>query len=205
MHIGIDFDNTIVSYDSLFFRSAIELGLTGPGVQPVKNAVREYIRSLENGEQQWQKLQAVVYCYRMKDAELMDGVSDFFRCCREQGIRLSIVSHKTEYAAQDKNANLRRASLDWMRAQGFFSSPELGFTEGDIFFESTRTEKIERIADLGCTHFIDDLIEVLSDPCFPADIRKILLSANTQQLRNGIVRIASWYEIKDYLFNKTEE
>ena len=44
MIIGLDFDNTIVSYDELFHRVALEGGLV-PGDLPVrKEAVRDYLR-----------------------------------------------------------------------------------------------------------------------------------------------------------------
>jgi hypothetical protein len=45
-----------------------------------------------------------------------------------------------------------------------------------VLFESTRAEKIERIARLGCTHFIDDLPEVLDDPNIPPGVAKVLFT-----------------------------
>jgi hypothetical protein len=36
-----------------------------------------------------------------------------------------------------------------------------------VFLEPTKADKLTRIATLGCTHFIDDLPEFLSDPGFP--------------------------------------
>jgi len=50
----------------------------------------------------------------------------------------------------------------------------LGVQQDDVFFESTRAEKIGRIRTLGCTHFIDDLTEVFAEESFPKEIRKFL-------------------------------
>ena len=57
--------------------------------------------------------------------------------------------------------NLRQAALGWMTAQGFFGTSGFAVPAENVFFESTRAEKLARIAALGCTHFIDDLEEVL--------------------------------------------
>ena len=48
--------------------------------------------------------------------------------------------------------------------------------ESNVYFESTRAEKIERIIALSCTHFIDDLEEVFDDPAFPSNVERLLLS-----------------------------
>jgi len=44
VRIGIDFDNTIVSYDTLFHRVALERGLIPISVPANKISVREYLR-----------------------------------------------------------------------------------------------------------------------------------------------------------------
>ena len=54
-----------------------------------------------------------------------------------------------------------------MARQGLFSAA-CGIAREDVYFESTRADKLTRIAALSLTHFIDDLEEVLTDPDFPA-------------------------------------
>jgi hypothetical protein len=46
-----------------------------------------------------------------------------------------------------------------------------------VFFESTRSSKLARVRTVGCTYFIDDLEEVLTDPDFPAQTLPILFAA----------------------------
>ena len=43
--IGIDFDNTIVCYDDVFARVAVELGLVPPKVATSKTAIRDHLRA----------------------------------------------------------------------------------------------------------------------------------------------------------------
>ena len=38
------------------------------------------------------------------------------------------------------------------------------------FSSSTLAEKLQRIAQQGCTHFLDDLPELLAEPGFPAGV-----------------------------------
>src|SRR5436190_2214352 len=114
MVIGVDFDNTLVSYDELFEQLVRERGLiTGTG----KKVVRDQIRQIPNGEIEWQKLQGIAYGPRMAEAKVIEGVPQFFAACRKRGIPVHIISHKTEFANyDDTRTNLRQTALAWMRA-----------------------------------------------------------------------------------------
>lgn len=193
---GVDFDNTIVSYDHLFHKSAQEIGVEVPRKIFSKKALRDYVRSLKDGELIWQKIQADVYGRRMFEAKLIDGFDAFVETCRSHSIPVFIVSHKTELAAQDPELNLRSAAVDWMTGKGFFDGSRFGFSHSDIFFEDTRQNKIRRIHKLGCTHFVDDMEEVLLDDEFPRDTVKMLFSGKVfREKDNGLRRFSSWHEI----------
>ncbi len=175
--IGIDFDNTIISYQRAFLAAARGSGLLSDSFVGTKQIVREHIRRLPDGEREWMRLQGVVYGKGIGDATLIDGVADFLTRCRSSGGAVFIVSHKTEYGHFDASGiNLRQAALGWMEQQGFFREGGYGLTTVDVFFEGTRAEKLARIAALNCTHFIDDLEEVLDDPGFPQGVKRILFA-----------------------------
>ena len=173
--VGIDFDNTLVSYDALIHQIALERGLITAGTDAGKRTVRDRIRLLPDGEIEWQRVQGLIYGPRMAQAQLMAGATEFIRACRARTWPVYIVSHKTEFAGYDETrTNLRDAAVAWMTAQKFFDPDGLGFSEGQVFFEGTRDAKIARIKSLGCTHFIDDLEEVFLEPAFPAGVQKCL-------------------------------
>ena len=65
MHIGIDFDNTIVGYDSLFHRAALERGLIPPDLPATKSRVRDHLRRAGR-EDAWIELQGCVYGARLR-------------------------------------------------------------------------------------------------------------------------------------------
>jgi hypothetical protein len=185
--VGIDFDNTLVSYDALIRDVAVERGLIAPDGDGSKRAVRDRIRRLPGGEVEWQKIQALVYGPMMANASLMQGADAFVRECRSRGWPIYIVSHKTEFAGYDETGtNLRDASLAWMASQRFFDAAGLAFSREHVFFESTRREKVDRIRALECTHFVDDLEEVFDEPSFPRGIHKFLFR--------------SWSELHDDFF-----
>lgn len=198
-HIGIDFDNTIVNYGDLFFKSAFDLKLISGKHSRTKGKIRDSIRSLPNGESKWQTLQAQVYGSRLTEANIMEGFEEFVMHCRKRNVFISIISHKTEYPSLYPDLNLRKTADKWLHDNRFFHSPLLGFKRDDIFFESTRKDKIKRIKTIGCTHFIDDLVEVLNDSDFPVQVQRFLFSPYVQEEKSAsLTCLSSWHHAKEY-------
>jgi hypothetical protein len=176
LRIGIDFDNTIIGDDAVFLAAARERKPVGVDMAGTKQAIRDAIRLLPDGEIAWQRLQGHVYGTGIRNSVLIDGVADFLRRCRAHRHAVYIVSHKTEFNRFDPaRVNLRHAVLAWMEAQGLFGEA-FGLARPHVFFEGTRADKLARIAALGCTHFIDDLEEVLIAPEFPRAVKRIMFS-----------------------------
>lgn len=195
MRIGIDLDNTIIRYDDAFLTSARGRGLVPHGFSGTKQQVRDHIRTLEDGETQWQKLQGYVYGKGIEHASVFEGVKPFIRRSLSQGSELFIVSHKTEFGHYDPDKiNLRDAALSFLEAEGFFTT--LGFNKAHISFHSTRAEKVKKIADLNLDWFIDDLIEIYEEPQFPAGVRKILFHTSDEKTPKGDWQVCvNWEEI----------
>ena len=119
-----------------------------------------------------------------------------------RGFAVAIVSHKTEYGHHDpERVNLREAALDWMTAQGFFErtfalADRRRLLRGHAGGEAARVSR-----DLACTHFIDDLEEVLTDPGFPRDVARILFSNGAcAPAAAPYVVCRSWREIEERIF-----
>jgi hypothetical protein len=203
LRIGIDFDNTIITYEQVFCAAAKRGGLVDADFVGGKRAVRDAIRLLPDGEVSWQRLQGQVYGKGIGGATLIPGVDDFLRRCRAEGCSVSVVSHKTEFGHFDPECiNLREAARDWMAANGLLDS-EFGIASSDVFFEGTRADKLARIASLACTHFIDDLEEVLLDPAFPPQVERILLTEREGLKRQeSYIACATWRDIEERLFGR---
>jgi hypothetical protein len=199
MHIGIDFDNTIVCYDTLFHKVSVEKNLIPPTIPVSKLEVRDHLRRIGN-EAAWTEMQGYVYGARMAEAEPYPGVRDFFTRLHAQGIPLTIISHKTRHPFLGEKYDLHAAAQDWLEKQGFFDPKQIGLPRENVFFELTKEAKIQRIASTGVTHFIDDLPEILKAPGFPAGVKRILFDPNNLcGEEKTLVRGKSWPEIQTLL------
>jgi FMN phosphatase YigB (HAD superfamily) len=190
--IGVDFDNTIVSYDALFHKVGCERGWFGAEIPVNKSDVRNYLRRIGR-EDDWTEMQGYVYGARMDEAAMFPGVKQFFAACRAAGHTVNIISHKTRAPFRGEAYDLHRAAQHWLELQGFFTANEFGLPRGNVFFELTKQAKLERIAAQGCTHFIDDLPEFLAEPAFPAGVKRILFDPNDlYRQETAFDRITSW-------------
>lgn len=199
MRIGIDFDNTIARYDELFRSLAedhgMELSLGS------KQEIRDHLRRGPDGEERWRDLQAEAYGPRMSEAEVFPGVGEFLQKCRKLEFLVFVVSHKTRFAANDKaKVDLRDAALTWMEANCFFDAAGFGLDRKNIYFEDTRALKVSRIATLDCSHFIDDLEEVFTEPQFPVGVAGVLLSEKARAKDQRFHVCRDWREITAYVF-----
>lgn len=197
--IGIDFDNTIITYDDVFFKYAFDRGLISKDVKKKKKIIRDTIRKLPDGEARWIELQAIVYGRYINEAKPAKGIKEFMRTCMEKSVSVSIISHKTEYPALGPRLNLRNAAITWIEAHGFFS--ELGLLMTDAMFVGTLDEKFGKIIERQCTHFIDDLIEVLTHGNFPKHVEGILYEPELHgNIPLHINHFGNWNEIRKYFF-----
>ena len=205
--IGIDFDNTIVCYDELAFELAWSERLVPQNIKKDKQSIRNYIRQLEDGEIKWQKLQVKLYGKEMLRATLMQNVNRFFKFCKKHSILIYIVSHKTQFASIDtlQEFDLRKVSLKWMENHNFFQQQYLNLSKSNVFFESTREKKIQRIKKLYCTHFIDDLEEIFLEDSFPDNIIKIHYTKQPSQNLKNTLFFANWEQIITYFKNEYQQ
>lgn len=195
MHIGIDFDNTIVCYDSLFHRVCRERNLIPADLPVSKSEVRNYLRRIGR-EDDWTEIQGYVYGARMSEADPFPGVHEFFRACRRAGVSMSIISHKTRQPYRGKAYDLHGAARDWLELQGFFDPDRIGLDREDVHFELTKEAKLERIASCGCSHFVDDLPEFLYETGFPRGVERLLFDPNDHYRADaGLMRFKSWPEL----------
>ena len=203
MRIGLDFDNTIVSYDELFYKVAIEKSLIPDNLPISKLAVRDFLRRTNN-ENAWTEMQGYVYGTRMSDAVAYPGVIEFIKLARANGIGMVIVSHKTKHPFLGPKYDLHEAARRWVK--NYLVDDNKTLIEPDqIFFELTKEDKVVRIAQCGCDYFIDDLPEILSMPGFPEKTERILFDPkNSYGEARVSARLESWQKIKIFFETKWE-
>lgn len=197
MRIGLDFDNTIVSYDALFHRIALEQGVVPAATPANKVAVRDHLRSVGQ-EERWTLMQGEVYGARMDEAVTYPGVIEFLLHAGGAGHELFIVSHKTKHPFLGPAHDLHAASRRWLEHNLLAQGRPL-IAPGNVYFELTRDEKLARIAQLECDVFVDDLPEVLLATGFPSSTTGILFDPEgnhgSATFPDGNV-IGSWLELR---------
>lgn len=195
LRIGIDFDNTIVSYGEAFHRLATERGLVPPGIKPIKEAVRDHLRSVDR-EDEWTELQGYVYGPGMRLVDPFPGLLDFLERCERTDVETVIVSHKTRNPYRGPRHDLHASAHEFLERHQIRTS---------AYFEPTKEAKLEQIAALGCTYFIDDLPEFLVAPGFPLAVARVLFdpdgtpAGEQAASEHGLLRVISWKEASDLL------
>ena len=77
MKVGLDFDNTIVNYDNVFYKVAYEKKLIPKNIIRTKNSVRDFLRQNDKNDI-WTEIQGYVYGNRMSEVEMFNGFKNFY-------------------------------------------------------------------------------------------------------------------------------
>jgi len=199
MRIGVDFDNTLVSYDDAFADVGREEGVLPIDFVGDKEAVRTVLIQRRPDGLIWESLQGQVYGRQIGRAKLFDGAREFLSRCRDEaGFEIFVISHKTKFAHHDPHeTNLRKAAIGWMKCQGFFRQSGGFISPAHVNFLDTRDDKVGRIAELRCDLFVDDLIEVLEHPAMPENCRKVKFRGVPQ---SRFEQYQSWQKINNAVF-----
>jgi hypothetical protein len=192
--LGLDFDNTIVSYDIAIAVLAEELFDLPAEVPRTKLGVRDYLRGTER-EAEWTAFQGELYGPGMQHAQPFDGAIETMLQLAASGHEMVIVSHRSRRPYGGQPHDLHAAARTWvaerLQSVGLFAD-----NDKSVNFLETRSEKIARIAELGCIAFLDDLPEVLGSPDFPTSTAGILFdSSGSTPTLGGHRRISAWPEL----------
>ena len=200
MRVGLDFDNTIVSYDALFHKLALEAGWIPAQLPVSKLQVRDYLRAAGK-EDLWTEMQGLVYGARMAEAEAFPGAREFMRWARGAGHQLFIVSHKTRHPFLGPKYDLHAAARGWIEQslrddRGHLVDPS------NAYFELTKEEKCARVETLACDCFLDDLPELLASPAFPKVVAPLLFDPDRHHAGNSLQTVGSWSELQSLITSR---
>ena len=195
--LGLDFDNTLVRYDKLFHQLALEKGLIKGSVPADKTAIRDYLRC-RGQDEQFTELQGEVYGLRILEADPCKGMLEALGKLHERGIEMALVSHKTKTPYKGPKYDLRKSAWDWLTKHKFFEKGILKESGENVFFESSKNEKIQRIEMLKCTHYVDDLPEILE--ALNDEVIKIHYSPGIDKKEYpGVLKMENWEKINQLI------
>ena len=194
IRIGIDIDNTIISYDKAFQLGAIASGLVAKNCKLNKQALRNEIRKQPNGESKWQKLQGYVYGVGINEAVIFPGVYRFLWRCRERKIEVETVSHKTEFGHYDiKKTPIRDSATNFLINQGLLDNNNPLIK--NITYKNTKKEKLDYIKQQNYEWFIDDLEEIIFSEELENQKGIIFSNSNLSIIDSNKIIARSWEEI----------
>ena len=160
MIFGIDFDNTIVNYDSVFKKIAKKEKTLKNKKFNTKDSIKNFLIK-ENKVNEWKKLQGQVYSEHIYAAIPNIEILKLLKYLDSNNIKFYIVSHKTLYPYVGKKINLHRLSKKWLK-ENIFNKKNNFKKKDHAYFEKTKKEKIKRIKKMKITHFVDDLDVILN-------------------------------------------
>ncbi|KZN70559.1 hypothetical protein [Pseudoalteromonas luteoviolacea] len=196
MIIGIDFDNTIADYTGVFYRVARELDWIPAEVGQSKAQVKAYFIS-QDQEPKWTELQGIVYGKEIGQARPYNHALSSLKTLQEQGHTLYLVSHKTRYPIIGDKIDFHQAAKTWLTHNGFVGTSDAPFEESSLFFNATLDEKVNKIDQLNCDAFVDDLEKVLTHPRFPQGCKGILFQPDMRQIERN--QATNWREVTSLL------
>ncbi len=195
--LGLDFDNTLIDYDEVFYEIASDRNLIPKNVGKTKVEVRKYLKDTGQ-ERLFTLLQGEVYGSKINLAKQSKGMFETLNILKEQKIELFIVSHKTLYPYAGPKYDLHQSALKWLTLNDFFDTNLLNFKKENIFFELTIEKKIKRIESIGITHYIDDLTKILE--LITPSIRRIHYNPQgTISNIKDVITLRSWEELPKFL------
>ena len=197
--IGIDFDNTIVCYDELFYKIAYEKNLIPEEVEKTKIAVRDYLRK-NNKDHLFTLLQGEVYGNRILEASPAPGVINAIKDLIKKGVEIYIVSHKSKYPFKGPKYNLHKSAMNWLEKNNLCSINNFGIKKSNVFFNPSKELKVQKISKLGCNYFIDDLPEILK--LIDKKVIKIHYSPSNKLYSSSFVILKNWESIKEIIFDE---
>ena len=190
--LGLDFDNTLITYDELFKKAAFEKELIPNDFPENKNLIRNYLRK-KNQEILFTLLQGEIYGRRISEATQAEGMYAALKKAKNNGIELFIISHKTKTPYKGPKYDLHHAALTWLEKNLFFNEDGINIPKQNIFFEETKEKKIQRIEELKCSHFIDDLPEILN--LINPKVERILYKAEEDFKKYAFKIMHSWSDL----------
>jgi hypothetical protein len=160
-YLGLDFDNTLVCYDELFHKVALENKMIDPSIKVSKVAIRNYLKSNDQ-ESKFTYLQGEVYGRRILEAKPAPGVIEALHRLHARGIPMILISHKTKFPYRGPQYNLHDAAISWLEKFGFFSDNYLSWKYSQVYFEETKNMKLSKINSSNLFGYVDDLPEIVN-------------------------------------------
>ena len=84
-----------------------------------------------------------------------------------------------------------------VRKESFFEISGINLPRENVYFEVTKENKIKKIETLGCTHFIDDLPEILQ--MINPNIKRVLYDPLENFPKTDFINMKNWSDLNELI------
>jgi hypothetical protein len=186
INVGIDLDNTIISYNNSFLRLAKKYNLNKRKVLN-KNILKKNIIK-KFGMSEWTKCQGKIYGKEILINNSYEDVKKNLLFLKKK-FNIFLISHRSKYPYLGKKIDLHKQATKWLNKKKFLGKKKI-FEKKNIFFETSLQKKIIRINKLNCQIFIDDLLLVLKR--LPISVAKIHFTNNVRYTFSNYYVMKKW-------------
>ena len=190
MIVGLDFDNTIVSYEDSIEVLCEEVGLPISKGLNKKESLKESSIKV-GGDQYWTFLQGELYGPKMEFAKPFENCFDALSAMPYE-IKFIILSHRSPKPYGGQEYNLTEYAEAWINKN--VPRSLLNRIEHIEFFESKK-DKILAIQRWAPAVFIDDLTSIFLDPLFPLNVSPVLFDPCSRSIC-GFRVMTNWIDLK---------
>ena len=197
--IGLDLDNTIIDYSEVFPFVAKKLNLVDQSWLGSKSNLRKILLKRKNGAFLWEKVQGLVYGEYLERAQLYPGLLRLLWLCKQRGIKVEIVSHKTKFGHHDANkVPLREKAKAFLISKKIYGNKQEHLIS-EVIFCDTRIDKLNEIIERQFDIFVDDLVEVLNHHLFPEKTKAVLFNPDGRIKKSKMLTVESWFRLERIL------
>jgi hypothetical protein len=199
VRLGIDVDNTLMDYSAAIQLAASEiLGLELPRSHKKDDSVKAIRDSL--GNDAWTELQGHLYAEYSLLAKPFQNAISSIREARALGFDVHLVSHKSRTPASSRQVDLIIWAKTMLESNGIVDALEGPGNGGwtNIHFCETFQAKVEKVFELKCGIFVDDLASVLENLSEEVQGLHIFCDSKHPQI-HGSRCVRDWQEVIKFL------
>ena len=188
---GFDLDNTLVDYSI-----SAQIYCRSNNLEKCEDisSLRSLLKTNDPTGRRWQVAQSWIYTEGLSFAYPNTGAKELCSYLESNNFKLQIVSHKTTHTPKFCGKKpLRSLATQWIKESelsSYFSNKEM------IHYESTRLNKVKKIKSLNLNYFVDDLVEVFTEPGYPKEINSYLLCSYNIDIP-WVKKVSSLLDVKE--------
>ena len=194
MKIGVDFDNTIVSYQESIKELADKFLDLPADISKTKQDVKGFLQAKGRNDL-WTSFQGHLYGPGMRYAKPYEGCLEALSSLIKDGHEVRIISHRSRFPYAGEKYDLHGYASEWIERELACAGLLDTIKRENISFHESKEQKIGMIIKTGVEIFIDDLLSILNDEQLGNGIRKFHFCPEGNASSGDLITVSRWSEV----------